>query len=301
MRAVTYRSYGDPSVLSLEEVPEPQAGPGQVRIRAAAASVNPVDWKFRAGYMAEFMPVVFPAIPGNDAAGVVDQVGDGVVGVAVGDQVFGTTMLGGTAEHVVLSAWAAIPATLTAGQAAGAGFAGVVAVRALELLELRSGQTLLIEGAAGGVGSMAAQVAIARGLNVIGTAREHNHDYLRSIGVTTTTYGEGLPDRVAALAPDGVDGVLDAAGSGSLADLITIVGTPDQVASLADYTAPTVGAQLVDGTSGDPAAALQEIADLAADGRLTVDVAETFPIERIADAHALSQSGHVRGKLVISI
>jgi NADPH:quinone reductase-like Zn-dependent oxidoreductase len=299
VRAATYRSYGDPSVLSVEDVPEPHAGPGTVRIRAAAASVNPVDWKFRAGYMAEFIPVQFPAISGNDAAGVVDELGDGVEDVSIGDRIFGIAMLGGTAEEVVLSAWAPIPATLSVEQAAGAGFAGIAAVRALDLLGLSSGQTLLIEGAAGGVGTIATQVAVARGLTVIGTAREVNHDYLRSIGASPTTYGEGLPDRVAQIAPNGIDGVLDNAGSGSLADLIMIAGAADRVATLVDLNAPAAGAILVDGRSGNPSAALLEIANLAAKGQLTIPISETFPVERIADAHALSQTGHVRGKLVV--
>lgn len=301
MRAATYRSYGDPSVLTVEEAPEPHAGPGQVRIHAGAASVNPADWKFRAGYMAEFLPVEFPAIPGNDAAGVVDEVGEGVSGGSIGDPVFGVTMLGGTAENVVLTAWAPTPDALTVEQAAGAAFAGVVATRALEILGLRRSQTLLIEGAAGGVGQMAAQLAVSRGLTVIGTASEENHDFLRGLGAVPTFYGEGLSERVAAMAPHGVDGVLDTAGSGSLAELVTITGDADRVATLADYSAPGVGAHLVDGMSGNPRAALEEIADLAARGELTVHISQTFPVEQIADAHALSQSGHTRGKLVVTI
>jgi len=301
MRAVIYRRYGDPSVLSVDDVSEPHAGPGTVRIRAAAASVNPVDWKFRAGYMAEFIPLQFPVIPGNDAAGVVDEVGDGVQGVSIGDPIFGTTMLGATAEEVLLTVWAPIPATLSVAQAAGAGFAGIAAVRALDLLGLSSGQTVLIEGAAGGVGTIATQVAVARGLAVIGTASEVNHDYLRSLGASPTIYGEGLVDRVAQIAPNGVDGVLDTAGSGSLPDLITVAGAADHVATLVDLNAPAAGAILVDATSGNPSAALQEIANLAATGQLTIPVSETFPLERIADAHALSQSGHVRGKLVVTL
>ncbi len=299
MRAAIYRSYGDPSVLTVEDIPEPHAGPRQVRIRAAAASVNPVDWKFRAGYMAEFIPVEFPAIPGNDAAGVVDEVGEDVAGVSIGDRVFGTTMLGGTAEEVVLTAWAAVPDALTFEQAAGAAFAGVVATRALEILGLGSGQTLLIEGAAGGVGQIAGQIGVAQGLSVIGTASENNHEFLSSLGVIPTTYGPGLPQRVSALAPDGVDGVLDTAGSGSLADLIAIVGDPKRVASLADFTAPSAGAHLVDGMSGNPGAALKQIAELAASGQLKITISRTFAVEQIAEAHALSQSGHVSGKLVV--
>jgi NADPH:quinone reductase-like Zn-dependent oxidoreductase len=301
MRAVVYRSYGDPSVLSVEDVEEPHAGPGQIRIRAAAASVNPVDWKFRYGYMAEFIQLQFPAIPGNDAAGAVDELGEGVAGMSLGDRVFGTTMLGATAENVVLSSWAPIPVALTEEQAAGAGFAGIAAVRGLEVLDLSAGQTLLIEGAAGGVGTLASQLAVARGLTVIGTASEGNHHYLRSLGVVPTTYGEGLARRVAALAPSGVDGALDNAGSGSLVDLIAIAGAPNHVATLVDLSAPAVGAHLVDASSGNPSAALQEIANLAADGNLTIPIMETFPMERIAEAHELSQGGHVRGKLIIKL
>lgn len=302
MRAACYRSYGDPSVLAVEDVDPPHAGAGQIRIRAAASSVNPADWKLRFGYLAEYVPLQFPAIPGNDAAGVVDELGDGVEGVAVGDRVFGVTrMAGGAAENVVLIAWAPIPDTLTVAQAAGAGLAGVAGVRALDLLDLSSGQTLLIEGAAGGVGSITTQVATARGLTVIGTALENNHEYLRSIGAIPTTYGEGLRERVATLAPSGVDGVLDNAGSGSLGELVAIAGNPDHVVTLADFNASAVGVRLVDGLSGSPRAGLQEIAHLAATRWLTVTVTETFPLEKIADAHTLSQSGHVRGKLVLTI
>jgi NADPH:quinone reductase-like Zn-dependent oxidoreductase len=168
-------------------------------------------------------------------------------------------------------------------------------VRAVDLLGLSGGQTLLIEGAAGGVGSMAAQVAVARGLTVIGTAREGNHDYLRSMGVLATSYGEGVAERVSALVPDGVDGILDTAGSGSLADLIVIAGGPDRVVTIADLNAAALSVHLVDATSGNPSAALHELADIAADGRLSVTISETFPMERLADAHVLSQSGHVHG------
>jgi NADPH:quinone reductase-like Zn-dependent oxidoreductase len=142
---------------------------------------------------------------------------------------------------------------------------------------------------------------VARGLTVIGTASEGNHDYLRSLGANPTTYGEGLPDRVAQLAPNGVDGVLDNAGSGSLADLIVIAGAADRVATLVDLNAPALGAILVDGRSGNPSAGLQEIAELAADGRLTITISQIFPMDRIAEAHALNQSGHVRGKLAVTL
>jgi NADPH:quinone reductase-like Zn-dependent oxidoreductase len=301
MRAVRYHEYGDPQVLQVEEAPEPHAGPGQVRIRAAAASVNQVDWKYRAGYLAEMVPLQFPMIPGYDAAGVVDEIGESVSDVGVGDTVLGLALSGGAAEHVILSAWAPVPEKWSLHEAAGAAFAGATAVRALDLVGLSAGQTLLVEGAAGGVGSIAAQVAVARGLTVIGTASETNHAYLRSISVVPTTYGPGLAERVAELAPAGVDGVLDTAGSGSLTDLISLVDQPDNVVSIADFAAPSLGARLDDGSTGNPAQALSELTGLAAAGQLQIAVADTFPAEQAGDAHALSQTGHVRGKVIITL
>jgi NADPH:quinone reductase-like Zn-dependent oxidoreductase len=300
MRAVTYHEYGDPSVLKVEEVPEPHAGPGQVRIRVEAASVNPIDWKFRAGYLQEMMPLRFPAIPGRDGAGVVDEVGDGVAGVAAGERVFGLSETGTAAEYAVLSAWARVPDGWTAEQAAAAGVAGETAIRVLDLLGVGPGSTLLIEGAAGGVGSAAVQIAAARGATVIGTASGGNHEFLRSLGATPTTYGPGLPDRVRALAPGGVDAVFDAVGSGSLPDLIKIAPSPSQVVTIADPTAAEHGARLSGGSEA-PAATLAQVSALGAAGSYMPHVAATYRLDQIAEAHARSQAGHARGKLVTTI
>jgi NADPH:quinone reductase-like Zn-dependent oxidoreductase len=300
MQAVTYHEYGDPSVLRVEDVPDPNAGPGQVRIRVEAASVNPIDCKFRAGHLQQMIPLQLPAIPGRDAAGVVDQVGDGVTGTAVGDRVFGLSEAGTTAEYAVLTAWAPVPETWTLPQGTAAGVAGETAIRVLDLLGVGAGSTLLIEGAAGGVGSAAVQIAIARGATVIGTASESNHQYLRSLGTAPTTYGPGLAERVSALAPAGVDAVFDAVGSGSLPDLVKIAPSAGDVVTIADYTAHEHGVRL-SATGEEPASALAKAAALGAAGNYVPHIAATYRLDQIAEAHTRSQTGHVRGKLVITI
>ena len=300
MRAVRFHHYGDPQVLGLEDAPEPHAGPGQVRIRVQAASVNPIDWKIRAGYLAEMMPTEFPAVLGSDAAGVVDEVGEGATGVAVGDQVFGLAVSGGVAELAVLGAWAPVPARWSADQAAAAGLAATTAIAGLDALGDLEGRTVLIEGAAGGVGSAAVEIAIARGATVVGTASENHHDFLRSLGATPVTYGEGLADRVAVVAPGGVAAALDLAGSGSLAELVAIVGDAAKVATVADYNAQALGVTMVQGTANAPANLLLA-AELGAAGAYTPHVEATYPVERTADAHSHVQAGHTRGKVVVRL
>jgi NADPH:quinone reductase-like Zn-dependent oxidoreductase len=300
MRAVTYAEYGDPSVLKVEDVPEPHAGPGQVRIRVRAASVNPVDWKLRAGFLQQMMPMQLPAVPGRDGAGVVDEVGEGVTGTAVGDRVFGLSTTGTAAEHAVLGAWAQMPDTWTFAQAAAAGVAGETAIRVLDLLGVGAGTTLLIEGAAGGVGSAAAQIGVARGATVIGTASEANHAFLRTLGALPTTYGPGLADRVGALAPNGVDVVFDAVGSGSLPDLVKIAPSAADVVTIADPTAAEHGARFAAG-GADATPALVEAATLGAAGRYLPHVSGSYPLDQLGEAHANSQAGHVQGKLLIEI
>jgi NADPH:quinone reductase-like Zn-dependent oxidoreductase len=302
MFALTFSEYGDPSVLSVTDVPEPHAGPGEVRIAVRAAGVNPIDWKIRAGYMKEVMPVDFPAIAGMDAAGVVDEVGDGVEGVGVGDEVFGSGS-GAAAEYAVLAHFAPKPASMSWAQATALPGPAETAQRTLELLgSPTAGQTLLIEGAAGGVGSTAAQFAIADGVTVIGTASPANHDRLRSLGVIPTTYGPGLKDRVAELAPDGVDRVLDTAGKGSMQDLIAIAGDPARVVTIADFSAGQYGVR-VTGAGSDPQRfeALPKAARLFEEGRLAIAIDSEFPLAEAAKAYERSEGGHVTGKIVLTV
>ncbi|GII58263.1 oxidoreductase [Planotetraspora thailandica] len=298
MFALTYAEFGDPSVLQVTTVEEPHAGPGQVRIAVRTAGVNPADWKFRSGMFKDFFPTPLPSFIGMEAAGVVDEVGEGVEGVAVGDEVFGLGQ-GTIAEFALLDHFALKPAGMSWEQAGGLATVSETAVRALEIISPASGQTLLIDGAAGGVGGVASQFAIADGVIVIGTASEPNHDFLRSLGVVPTTYGPGLEGRVAALAPAGVDAAFDVAGKGSLKELVELTGAPDKVVTIADFTAAEHGVQLTSQTSAYHA--LEKAARLFEEGRLTVTIDSEFALADAAKAHERSESGHVRGKIVLRV
>jgi NADPH:quinone reductase-like Zn-dependent oxidoreductase len=299
MKAVQFSEYGDPDVLHVADVEEPHASRGQIRIAVEAAGVNPIDWKIRSGAMREVMPLDLPSVPGSDVAGVVDEVGDGVTDVAVSDDVFGFAVGGGTAEFAVLEHYAIKPAGLSWVEAAGLPVAVETAVRTLDLLGLESGHTILVNGAAGGVGSAAVQFALARGARVIGTAGEANHEYLRALGAEPTTYGEGLVERVRRLAPDGVDRALDTAGRGALPELFEITGGPEHVVTIADFTAAEHGVRVTTGADPRSWDALDEAARLHEAGRFTLAVAQTFPFEQASEAHRVSEDGHVRGKLVL--
>jgi NADPH:quinone reductase-like Zn-dependent oxidoreductase len=299
MRAVRFHSYGGPDVLRIEEVEQPEPGPGQVRIAVRAAGINPIDWKLRAGYMHEMMPLVFPTGTGFDAAGVIDALGEGVTGAALGDAVFGKgqhTM----AEYAIMDEWAPKPDGLSFQEAAGFAVAIETASRIIEQVGVKSGETLLVSGAAGGVGSAVVQLARAAGIRTIGTASERKHDYLRSLGAIPTNYGPGLAERVAALAPDGVHAALDIAGSGVIPELIAITGDASKVLSISDLSAPEHGAR----TSFEPINATKTLAAAAAlfrAGSFTLPVERTFPLDHIAAAHEVSAQGHVTGRLIITI
>ncbi len=300
MKAIQYSRFGGPEVLELVELPDPHAGPGQIRVAVRAASVNPIDWKARSGMMGGELPQQ----TGREAAGVVDELGEGVSDVAVGDRVFGFAAGGGgAAELVILADYAPIPPSLDFAEAAGLPVAVETAVRTLDLLGVGAGTTLLINGAAGAVGSSAVQLARAREARVIGTAGPDNHEYLRSLGAEPTTYGDGLVQRVRELAPDGVDAALDAAGGGALAALVELAGGPDHVITIADYVgAEQTGVRFSGGPGTQRAVhALREIGTLIEAGRFTLPVAQTFPLEQIGEAHRVSETGHVRGKLVLLI
>ncbi|MDJ1134383.1 NADP-dependent oxidoreductase [Streptomyces iconiensis] len=301
MRAARFHEYGSVDNLVTEQAPDPHPGSGEIRVRAAAAGVNPIDWKLRTGALRELLPLELPVIPGRDAAGVVDEIGDGVQGVSIGDRVFGLGgVTGATAELVTLSAWAHTPGTWNDEQAAGAGLASVTAMGGLNALGSLAGRTLLVEGAAGGVGSAAVEIAVARGATVIGTAGERNHAFLTSLGAVPTTYGPGLAQRLSALAPHGVDIALDTAASGSLDDLVAITGDPARVATVADHArGQRLGTHVVN-AENDPAL-LSAAAELGRQGRYTPRIEQSYPLEKFADAHAHAELGRTRGKIVVSI
>jgi NADPH:quinone reductase-like Zn-dependent oxidoreductase len=263
-----------------------------------AASVNPIDWKAISGALSGGKPMEGTGYLGSDAAGVVDEVGDGVTGVAVGDEVFGRGQHT-QAEYAVLGSWAAKPPSIDWAVAAAAGVAGETSERGLRLLDVNAGDTLFVDGGAGGVGAVAVQMALARGATVIASASEANHDYLREIGATPVLYGQGLAERVRAAAGGPVDAVFDVAGQTSVEELISLAPEPSQVLSIANFAAGQAGARVTGGEADShPMQALAQVAELLAQNKLVIKV-QTFPFDRAAEAYRISQSGHVRGKLVL--
>jgi len=299
VKAARFSRFGGPEVLEIVDLPDPHAGPGQVRIAVRAAGVNASDWKKRQGLMDPELPQTL----GYEAAGVVDELGDGVADVRIGDRVFGLSGEGAAqAELAVLSCYAPIPPSLDFAAAAALPAAVETAWRALDQLGVGSGSTLLVNGASGSVGSAAVQLAVARGARVIGTASPANHDHLRILGAEPVAYGDGLGDRVRALAPDGVDLALDVAGSGVLPELIELAGGAGHVLTVADFNgAQQHGVRFSRGDDGRALHALSEIGPLIESGRFTVPVGQAFPLAGIAEAHRAGEQGRVRGKLVLLV
>lgn len=304
MRAVTYPAYSqDTATLEVTEVDDPKVGPGAVLIEVRAAGVNPVDWKVMAGGLDGLMDTVFPVIPGWDVAGTVVAVGPDTPDFAVGDEVMAyarkdVVHAGTFAEQVAVAAWSVArkPASLTWEQAGALPLAGGTALRTLDVLEVADGDTVLVHAAAGGVGSIAVQIAVARGARVIGTASEANHDFLRNLGAEPVTYGEGLGERVRAIAPDGVDAVADFVG-GQLETTLAVLAQDGRHASVADGSVGEHGGHVV--WVRPLGAETARLAELADQGHLTVEVARTFGLDEVAEAFAVSQEGHTRGKLVV--
>ncbi|OLB75127.1 MAG: alcohol dehydrogenase [Actinobacteria bacterium 13_2_20CM_2_71_6] len=310
MKAIAVHRFGGLEVLSLEELPEPPLGPDFVLIAARAAGVNPVDWKIREGYLTGRFPHHTPLILGWDVAGVVAAVGPAVTGFAVGDEVMAyarkdTVEYGTYAELVTVvdSAVAHKPAALSFAQAAALPLVGLTALQALEAVGVGKGDRVLVHGAAGGVGHLAVQIARALGAEeIIGTASPRNHAFVRSLGAIPVRYGAGLVEEVAALVGDDgrVDAVLDTVGGDTLVQSLRLVRDPARHVSITD-------AQRVQAQGGryvfvrPDGAGLARLADLAESGALTVEVQQEFPLAQAADAHRLIQTGHVRGKLVLSV
>ncbi|MFI1800489.1 NADP-dependent oxidoreductase [Streptomyces sp. NPDC020379] len=307
MKAISYRSYGGPEVLEYGERPDPKVGPDSVLIKVKAAAVNPVDWKAQAGYLDAALDAVFPVIPGWDVSGVVVQPGADAGEFAVGDEVIGYVRedflsRGTFAEYVAapVRTLARKPANLTFEQAAGLPLAGLTAYQSLvKALRVGQGETVLVHAAAGGVGSMAVQIARHLGARVIGTASERNHDYLRGLGAEPVVYGAGLADRVRALAPSGVDAVLDLAGGEALTVSPGLLAEGGRLASIADPSVLGLGGRYV--FVRPDTADLTALTELAESGALTVEVAEVFPLEKTADAQRLNAAGHTRGKIVVTV
>lgn len=299
-KAIMFSEFGGPEVLRFVDVDEPKVDPGQVRIKVRAASVNPIDWKITRGWMESMFPTKLPSIPGFDVAGVVDQVGDGVAGVSVGDEVLGRAVKGAYAEYALLQLFVKKPKSMSWDVAASIPIAGETAYRVLRELNVKSGETVLIHAAAGGVGSIAVQIARNLGATIIGTANEENHEYLRSLGAIPVTYGEGLVDRVRKIAPQGVDAVFDASGHGALPTSIELTGGTERVITIADMEAEKYGVKFSIATD-QSAKPLSELARLYTEGKLQITVDQAFPLIEAAKAYEVSEAGHLHGKLALLI
>ncbi|QNE78273.1 zinc-binding dehydrogenase [Streptomyces finlayi] len=307
MKAISYSRYGSADVMEYGDRPDPKVGPDSVLVKVRAASVNPVDWKAREGYLQSGLEAVFPVIPGWDVSGVVVQPGLAVDEFAVGDEVIGYVRedflsRGTFAEYVAapVRTLARKPLSLSFEEAAGLPLTGLTAYQVLHrTLRIREGETVLVHAAAGGVGSMAVQLARHAGCRVIGTAGPHNHDHVRQLGAEPVEYGEGLTDRLRALAPEGIDAAFDTVGGDALkasADTLTPDG---RLASVADSEVFSYGGKYA--FVRPDTADLTHLAELAEQGIVRVHVDRVFPLELAADAYRLNEEGRTRGKIIVAV
>lgn len=303
MKAMAITSFGSPEVLKLTEMKQPQAGPGTVRVRVKAAGVLPFDCGLREGTIGYAHQQRFPMIPGNEFAGVIDQVGEGVNQFAVGMEVLGFSLLHSYAEYIVVDANQIVikPEGMPWEVAGGFSGNGQGAHMALKSVGIKEGDTVLIHAAAGGFGTFACQLAKAWGAAaVIGTASESNHEYLRSIGVIPVAYGAGLVERVRRIAPQGIDAAVDAAGHEALRASAQLVHNKERIRTMvSDETAVELGIPLLSGTR--TAARLQELVDLYMEGFIRIHIREVYPLHEAPEAHRLVETGHGRGKVILLV
>jgi NADPH:quinone reductase-like Zn-dependent oxidoreductase len=307
MRAALYDRFGSADVLQVQEVDDPPVGPDTVLVRTRATSVNPVDWKIREGYLQGAYPHHLPIITGWDVAGVVESVGPAVTsGLQPGDEVWGYVRRDdvkfGTAAELVPAPQRTVarkPESLSFEEAASVPLAGLTAYQTVvEALDVRPDERLLVHAAAGGVGQFAIQIAMARGARVVGTAGPGNHEYLRQLGVAEVL--DYRDARASEQLSEPVDAVLDLVGGDALEDAPKQVKDQARIASVVD-------AQTVLGFGGQYVFVrperehLDSLVALVEDGSVKVDVAETFPLDRIADAQRQSETGHTRGKIAVTI
>jgi len=302
-RRVIYEQYGGPEVLQIIET-EASADPTgiEVRVRVAAASLNPTDAKIRRGELSEVFPVHFPATPGVDVAGTVEVVADGSQ-FHVGDRVFGFAVGGSNADTAIIAEPLSIPEGVSFEQASALPTAGEAALRAYRATAVADGDLLVIHGATGAIGSIVTQLAVAGGVTVIGTVGENDDDVLSELGGKPVRYGEGWLERVRNAANGRrVDAVLDTSGHGVLLDSITLVDDPHRVVTLADMSAMSLGATFTGMSPTDRVATseLAALADMIAGGTLRIDIWRTYPLAQVRQAHADLEAGLNQGKIILT-
>lgn len=302
-KAVRFDEYGGVDVLEVREVERPSPGPGQVLVRVKAAAINPGEIAIREGAMAERWPATFPSGQGSDLAGVVDEVGDGVDVFAVGDEVLGYTHeRASQAEYVAVDEGTLIPRPAgvpwdVAGSLFVAPLAGYASIKAIAP---NAGETVVVSAAAGGVGSVAAQLAVVAGATVIGLASEENHAWLRTRGVVPVTYGDGQAERIRDAADGPIDAFADCFGGGYV-DLAVDLGVPvGRINSVIDFEAGSrLGIHNLGSSQVVSPDTLAEVAQLVADGRVEIPIAATYPLDRVRDAYEDLARRHTRGKIVL--
>ena len=303
-KAVRFDEYGGVDVLKVVDVPRPVPGAGQVLVAVQAAGINPGEAKIRDGLLRDQFPATFPSGEGSDLAGIVTQAGPGVTGFAAGDEVIGyTDNRASQAEYVVVEAenLTPKPAAVPWAVAGSLYVAGATAYAAVRAVALSPGDTVVVSGAAGGVGSIAVQLARRAGATVIGLASEPNHAWLSSHGVIPVTYGQGVADRIRQVAPK-VDAFVDTQGADYVEIALSLGVAPDRIDTIANFAAVARYGVKADGNAaGASAAVLAELAGLIAAGELEVPVARTFPLDQVREAYREVASGHVHGKIVLTM
>jgi NADPH:quinone reductase-like Zn-dependent oxidoreductase len=301
-KAVRFDNYGGVDVLNVVDVPRPVPGPGQVLIQVKAAGINPGEAKIRDGLLAERWPSTFPSGQGSDLAGIVAETGPGVTGFAAGDEVIGyTDNRASQAEFVVVEAGHLTrkPPEVPWPVAGGLFVAGATAYAAVRAVASATGDVVVVSGAAGGVGSIAVQLARQTGATVIGLASPVQHEWLAAHGVIPVSYGDGVADRIRQAAGK-VDAFIDTVGSGYVRLALDLGVPPERIDTIADFAAIAEYGVKGDGNAaGASAAVLAELAALIADGELEIPVAATFPLAEVRDAYRRLAQGHVRGKIVL--
>ncbi len=302
-KAVRFDNYGARDVLYVAEVERPAPSPGEVLVAVRAAGINPGEAAIREGHMDAVFPATFPSGQGSDLAGVVAEVGDGVNGFKVGDEVLGwSDRRSSQAAYVVVSAEHLItkPTSLSWEAAGSLYVAGVTAFAAVRAVNPHPNDTVVVSGAAGGVGSLVVQLLRVRGADVIGIASEPHHEWLMSVGVTPVAYGEGLPDRIRALAPEGVDAFIDTFGDDYIR-LATDLGVPrDRIETIIAFqAAQEYGVKSEGSSTASTPEVLSEMANLVASGRIVVPIAATFPLDQARQAYAELERRHTLGKIVL--
>jgi len=302
-QAVRFDQYGGIDVLRIAEVDRPIPEPGQVLVRVKVAAINPGEAKIRSGALAQRYPATFPSGEGSDLAGVVEELGQGVTGFAVGDEVFGfTDNRASHAELVVVEAANLVrkPAGVSWEAAGSLYVAGATAYAMVRAVSAGPGDTVVVSGAAGGVGSIAVQLAKNAGATVIGLASEANHPWLASHGVLAVSYGQGAADRIRAASGGRVDAFLDTFGSGYVELALELGVRPERIDTIADFAASAKYGVKTDGNAaGGNARVLAELAGLVDQGLLEIPIAKIYSLEQVQDAFRELELGHTHGKIVL--